>query len=102
MEEGRGEVKVTARRADGATAEQQARPNPEGIREAIVAAVGALASPGAPPPKLAAVSEEEVAGRRLVTVVVEGGGGALRAGSALVEAGGEFAFARAVWSALAD
>ncbi len=102
VEEGRGEVKVTVRRADGAQAEQRARPNPQGLREAIVAAVGTLATPGAPLPRLAAVTEEEVSDRRLVTVVVEAGAGALRAGSALVEASWEFAFARAVWSALAD
>lgn len=98
VEESAEGVTVIAAATDGRTLTQASGPSEEGLLDAVVSAVGALAegeSPG-----LISVVFSDANDAEVVTVVAERSDGSTVAGAAVVRVGRPFAVARATWSAL--
>ena len=91
-------VAVTATTTDGRTMTQRSGPTEEGLFEAIVAAVGALADGMAP--ELLSVERTAVNGDEVMTVIVARPDDRKAAGATVTRAGRAYAVARATWSAL--
>jgi len=98
VEESAEGLVVTATATDGRSLTQGSGPSEEGLFEAVVSAVGALAEGEAP--GLIAVSLSEANDTEVVTVTAARADGAVVAGAAVVKVGRAFAVARATWSAL--
>ncbi len=94
-------VAVTVDTDDGRTVTRRGRPSDEGVREAVVAAVGEL-SGDQPPPVLLSVKEHQLGEHRLITVLLQRHDGSFHVGSALIGAEKAFALARAAWAALSQ
>jgi len=98
VEESSEGLAVTAVFTDGRTLTQRSGPSEEGMYEAVVSAVGALAD--GHPPALVSVDGTVAGGSEVMTVVLERADGTRAAGAAVVKASKAFAVARATWSAL--
>lgn len=101
VQEDRDGVAVTVDTDEGRTVTRRGRPSDEGVREAVVAAVGEL-SGDQPPPVLVAVEEHELGDHNMITVLLQRHDGSFHVGSALVGAEKAFALARAAWAALSQ
>lgn len=101
VQEDRDGVAVTVDTDDGRSVTRRGRPSDAGVREAVVAAVGAL-SGDQPPPVLLSVEEHMLGDHSLVTVLLQRHDGSFHVGSALVGAEKAFALARAAWAALSQ
>lgn len=99
VQEDRGGVAVTVETEDGESVTRRGRPSDDGVREAVVAAVGEL-SGDQPPPVLVNLSEHELGGHPVITVVVQRHDGTYHVGSAMIGAQKAFALARATWAAM--
>ena len=99
VQEDRGGVAVTVDTDSGLSITRRGRPSDDGVREAVVAAVGAL-SGDQPPPVLVDVSEHDLGGHPVITVVVQRHDGTFHVGSAMIGAQKAFALARATWAAM--
>lgn len=102
VQEARNKIMVTASDSAGQTARVDAPLGQKSIRDAIVSAVFQLLGAQGVPPVVTAIRRTEEAGKLLVTVVLERAGGERLVGSSFVTVGWEFAFGRAIWSALTD
>ena len=89
---------VTATATDGQTLTQRSGPSEEGLFDAVVSAVGALAEGESP--ALIAVALSEANKSEVVTVTAARADGTVVAGAAVVKVGRAFAVARATWAAL--
>jgi hypothetical protein len=92
-------VSVTVTDSGGAAATKPAGMTQAGRRTAIAAAVAELLGQGGSPPRVVETVERD---QGVVLVVLEDRLGAIRAGTAVVRSGFDFAFAAAVWSALSS
>lgn len=91
-------VVVSVVAVGGRTAVRRGRRTEQGLREAIIAAVGELVDPEAPPAGLRGLEHSNAVAA--MTVYLEGVDGVVRVGASVVAAGDPFAFAQAVWAAL--
>ncbi len=98
VEESAEGVTVIASATDGRTLTQASGPTEEGLLDAVVSAVGALAD--GEPPGLISVVFSDANDSEVVTVVAERADGSIVAGAAVVRVGRPFAVARATWAAL--
>jgi hypothetical protein len=101
VQEDREGVAVTVDTDDGRSVTRRGRPSDAGVREAVVAAVGALSGDQSPP-VLTAVQEHTLGDQRLVTVLLQRHDGSFHVGSALIGAEKAFALARAAWAAMSQ
>ncbi len=101
VQEDRDGVGVTVDTDDGRTVTRRGRPSDAGVREAVVAAVGALSGDQSPP-VLLAVEEHQLGDHNMVTVLLQRHDGSYHVGSALIGAEKAFALARAAWAAMSQ
>lgn len=91
-------IVITATSSDGQSATRESDLSENGLYEATIAAVGALADGHAP--VLLDVERRTVDGTEVISVIVERANGSRAAGSAVVQTTRAYAAARATWSAL--
>lgn len=98
VEESTEGVTVIAAATDGRTLTQASGPTEEGLLDAVVSAIGALADGESP--SLISVVFSDANDSEVVTVVAKRADGSTVAGAAVVRVGRPFAVARATWAAL--